>query len=273
MPFTTSGDGTSIYFKDWGAGRPMVFSHAWPLNADAWDAQLVFFGSRGLRCVAHDRRGHGRSSQGWRNHTMDAYADDLATLIEALDLRDAVLVGHSSGGGEVVRYIARHGTERISALILIGAVVPSLLEGPNNPGGVSRAVFDRLREEVIRDRAELLRELAPAFFGANRPGSVVSQGLLQAYWLWGMQAGTKPLLDGVSAFAETDFSRDLSMVDVPTLILHADDDQIVPISVSALRAARALPNATLGIYPGASHGLPLTHAAQLNRDVLEFISR
>lgn len=271
MPRLTSGDGTELFYKDWGAGRPIVFSHAWPLSADVWDPQLVWFASRGFRAIAHDRRGHGRSSQGWTGHTMDAYAADLAGLLERLDLRDVVLVGHSAGGGEVVRYLARHGEDRVAAVVLVGAVVPGLLETPSNPGGVSGAVFDRLREEILRDRAELFRELAVAFFGADRLGSKVSEGLLQSFWLWAMQAGTGALHDGIAAFAETDFSSDLAAVSVPTLVIHADDDRIAPISVSALRAIRLLGNSTLSIYPGASHGLPLTHANRLNQDVLDFI--
>jgi len=271
MPRFISGDGTELFYKDWGGGRPIVFSHAWPLSSDAWDPQLVWFASRGFRAIAHDRRGHGRSSQGWANHTMDAYAGDLAGLLEHLDLRDVVLIGHSAGGGEVIRYLARHGEDRVSAVVLVGAVVPGLLETPSNPGGVSRAVFDRLREEVIRDRAELFRELAVAFFGADRRDSTVSKGLLEAFWLWAMQAGTGALHDGIGAFAETDFSSDLAAVTLPTLVVHADDDRIAPISVSALRAVRLLGNPTLSIYPGASHGLPMTHASQLNQDVLEFI--
>ena len=273
MPRWMSRDGTELFYKDWGAGRPIVFSHAWPLSSESWDPQLVWFASRGFRAIAHDRRGHGRSSQGWSGHTMDGYAGDLAGLLELLDLRDVVLIGHSAGGGEVIRYLARHGDDRVSAVVLVGAVVPGLLESPSNPGGVSRAVFDRLREEIIRDRGELFRELARAFFGADRRGSRVSRGMLQAFWLWAMQAGTNALLDGITAFSETDFSRDLGKLDLPTLVIHADDDRIVPISVSALRAVRLLRNSTLSIYPGASHGLPMTHASQLNQDVLEFIAR
>ena len=273
MPRWMSEDGTELFYKDWGAGRPIVFSHAWPLSSDAWDPQLVWFASRGFRAIAHDRRGHGRSSQGWAGHTMDAYPADLAGLLGFLDLRDVVLIGHSAGGGEVIRYLAQHGEDRISAVVLVGAVVPGLLETPSNPGGVSRAVFDRLREELIRDRAELFRELSLAFFSANRRGSRVSRGLLQAFWHWAMQAGTKALLDGITAFSETEFSRDLANVGLPTLVVHADDDRIAPISVSALRAVRLLRNSTLSIYPGASHGLPMTHARQLNQEVLEFIGR
>jgi non-heme chloroperoxidase len=273
MSLLTSGDGTELFYKDWGQGRPIVFSHAWPLNADAWDSHLVWFASRGMRAVAHDRRGHGRSGQGWSSHSMDTYADDLAAVLERLNLRDAVLVGHSAGGGEVVRYLARHGEGRVSAVVLIGAPVPSLVETSTNPGGVARSVFDGLRDEILRDRAELFRELAQVFFGADREGNTVSQGLLQAFWLWAMQAGTKAVLDGVSAFSETDFGPDLALIHLPTLVVHADDDRIVPISVSALRAVRVLRNATLRIYPGASHGLPLTHPGQLNQDLLEFINQ
>ena len=272
MPEIACGDRGRIFYKDWGTGRPVVFSHAWPLNADAWDAQLFFFASQGFRAIAHDRRGHGRSSQEWEGHTMDGYADDLGELIEQLALKDAVLVGHSSGGGEAVRYLARHGSDRVSALVLVGAAVPSLLESSTNPGGLPQTFFDRLREGVIRDRAELFRELAPAFFGANRPGTSVSRGLLRVFWTWAMQAGTKAVFDGIAAYGETDFTEDLPLVDVPTLLVHADDDQMVPISVSALRAIRMLRGAILKIYPGASHGLPMTHAVQLNQDVLGFLS-
>jgi non-heme chloroperoxidase len=271
MPRITTGDGTELFFRELGTGRPIAFSHGWPLNADAWDAQLSWFASRGFRVVAHDRRGHGRSSQGREGHSMDAYADDLAALLEHLDLEDAVLVGHSSGGGEVVRYLARHTPERVSAVVLVGAVVPGLVESPANPGGVSRAVFDRLRGELLRDKPGLLRELAPVFLGSGRPEASVSQGLLDAFWLWAMQAETDALHDEITAFSETDFTQDLEAIDLPTLVVHADDDRIAPISATALRAVRSLRNATLSIYPSASHGLPLTHAAQLNRDVLDFV--
>jgi non-heme chloroperoxidase len=269
----TTRDGTEIFYKDWGTGQPVVFSHGWPLNADAWDDQLVLVASNGFRAIAHDRRGHGRSSQPWSGNEMDTYADDLAELIEALDLHDAILVGHSTGGGEVVRYIARHGTARVAKAVLLGAVAPLMLKTEANPGGLPISVFDGIRAGVAADRSQFYKDLSGPFYGANRPGSTVSQGTRDAFWLMSMQAGLKGALDCIMAFSETDFTEDLRKFDVPTLIAHGDDDQIVPIGASALMSAKLVPEATLKIYPGAPHGL--THAAHedaFNADLLAFIN-
>jgi non-heme chloroperoxidase len=271
MPTITTKDGTQIYYKDWGAGRPVVFSHGWPLSADAWEDQMLFLAARGYRCIAHDRRGHGRSSQPWHGNDMDTYADDLAELTEALGLEGAVHVGHSTGGGEVARYIGRYGTRRVAKAVLIGAIPPLMLKTPANPGGLPIEVFDGIRAGVLADRSQFFRELSVPFYGANRPGAEVSQGLRDSFWLQGMQAGFKSAYDCIRAFSETDHTEDLKKFDVPTLILHGDDDQIVPIGASALLAAKLVAGSKLKIYPRAPHGLCSTHKEQINADLLAFI--
>lgn len=265
-------DGTELYYKDWGIGRPVVFSHGWPLSSDSWESQMLFLAERGYRCIAHDRRGHGRSSQPWNGNDMDTYADDLSTLIETLGLSDVTLVGFSTGGGEISRYMGRHGTRRVRQAALIAAIPPLMLKTANNPEGTPRSVFDGLREASIADRSKLYRDLASGpFFGFNRPGAAVSQGMIDAFWLQGMQAGHKNAYDCIRVFSETDLSDDLRKVDVPTLIIHGDDDQIVPIAASAFRSAKLVKNAMYKVYPGAPHGLTDTHKAQLNEDLLDFL--
>jgi non-heme chloroperoxidase len=267
----TVKDGTQIYFKDWGTGQPIVFSHGWPLTADAWDAQMVFLASRGYRCIAHDRRGHGRSTQPWNGNEMDTYADDLAALAEALDLRDAVHVGHSTGGGEVARYLGRHGTSRVAKAVLIGAVPPLMLKTAANPGGLPIDVFDQMRAGVAADRSQFFKDLTIPFYGYNRPGAKVSEGVRDSFWLQGIMAGHKNALDCIKAFSETDFTEDLKKIDVPTLIMHGDDDQIVPIGASALLSAKLVRNNTLKVYPGLPHGMCTVNAETINADLLAFI--
>lgn len=271
MSTIATKDGTQIFYKDWGTGQPIVFSHGWPLNADAWDEQLVFLASNGYRAIAHDRRGHGRSSQPWNGNDMDTYADDLAALIETLDLKDIVLVGHSTGGGEVTRYIGRHGTHRVAKVVLVGAVPPLMLKTEANPGGLPIEVFDEIRVGVANNRSQFYQDLSEPFFGANRPGAKVSPGLRDQFWLQSMQVGLKGALDCIKAFSETDFTEDLKKFDVPTLIIHGDDDQIVPIGASALLSAKIIKNSTLKVYPGADHGLTSTHRDQFNSDLLAFL--
>jgi non-heme chloroperoxidase len=270
MSTITTKDATQIYYKDWGSGQPVVFSHGWPLSADAWEDQMVFLGTRGYRCIAHDRRGHGRSSQPWYGNEMDTYAEDLATLVEALHLKDAIHVGHSTGGGEVARYIGRHGTERVAKAALIGAVPPLMLKTAANPGGLPIAAFDEIRAAVLADRSQFFKDLSVPFYGANRPGAKVSQGLRDWFWLQGMQAGFKGVVDCIKAFSETDFTQDLRAFDVPTLIIHGDDDQIVPFGASARLSSKIIKSSTLKVYPGAPHGLPSTHKDRVNTDLLAF---
>jgi non-heme chloroperoxidase len=266
-------DDTEIFYKDWGAGPPVVFSHGWPLNADAWDEQLFFVASNGYRAIAHDRRGHGRSSQVWDGNDMDHYADDLADLIEALDLRDVVLIGHSTGGGEVVRYIGRHGTARVSGLIMVGAVPPLMLKTAANPGGTPIKAFDDIRAGLLKDRSQFYQDLSAPFYGANRPGSTVSQALRDTFYTMSMTVGFKAAYDCVKAFSETDQTEDLKKVDVPTLIIQGDDDQIVPIDDSGRLSAQIIKGSTLKVYPGAPHGLANTTAYRdtLNADILAFL--
>jgi len=251
MPTITTRDGTQIYYKHWGTGQPVVFSHGWPLSADAWEDQMIFLADRGYRCIAHDRRGHGRSSQPWNGNEMDTYADDLAALVEALDLKEAIHVGHSTGGGEVARYIGRHGTKRVARAVLIGAVPPLMLKTAANPGGLPMEAFDQIRAGLLADRSQFFKDLTVPFYGANRPGAKVSQGLRDSFWLQGMMAGHKAVYDCIKAFSETDFTEDLKKIDVPTLILHGDDDQIVPIGDSALLSAKLVKGSTLKVISGA----------------------
>jgi len=270
MPTIKTRDGTKIFYKDWGKGQPVVFSHGWPLNADAWDDQMFFFASNGYRAIAHDRRGHGRSMQTWNGNDMDTYADDLAALVEELDLRNAIHIGHSTGGGEVARYIGRHGTERVAKAVLVGAVPPGMLKTAKNPEGVPIEAFDQIRAGVKGDRSQFYKDLSAPFYGANRPGSTVSQGVRDAFWLMSMQAGFPAAYDCIKAFSESEFTDDLKKFDVPTLVIHGDDDQIVPITVGGLRSSKMIKGATLKIYKGAPHGLMTTHKEQFNTDLLEF---
>jgi non-heme chloroperoxidase len=270
MPTITTKDGTKIFYKDWGSGQPVVFSHGWPLNADAWDDQLFFFASNGYRAIAHDRRGHGRSSQSWAGNDMDTYADDLAALTNELDLKNAIHIGHSTGGGEVARYIGRHGTKRVAKAVLVGAVTPGMLKTAKNPDGVAIEAFDQIRAGVIGDRSQFYKDLTGPFYGANRPGSKVSQGVRDTFWLQGMQVGLRAAYDCIKAFSESEFTEDLKKFDIPTLIIHGDDDQIVPIATTGLRAAKIVTGSTLKVYKGAPHGLMSTNKEQFNADLLEF---
>ena len=270
MPRITTKDGTRIYYKDWGSGQPVVFSHGWPLNADAWDDQLFFFASNGYRAIAHDRRGHGRSSQPWTGNDMDTYADDLAALVKELDLSNVIHVGHSTGGGEVARYIGRHGSKRVAKAVLVGAVPPGMLKTAKNPDGVPIEAFDQIRAGVKGDRSQYYKDLSAPFYGANRPGSTVSQGVRDAFWLMSMQAGFPAAHDCIKAFSETDFTEDLQKINVPTLVIHGDDDQIVPLTVGGLRSSKMIKGATLEVYKGAPHGLMTTHKQQFNTDLLQF---
>ena len=273
MPTITTQDGTQLYYKDWGTGQPVVFSHGWPLSADAWEDQMLFLASRGYRCIAHDRRGHGRSSQPWDGNEMNTYADDLAALTEKLDLQGAIHVGHSTGGGEVARYIGRHGTKRVAMAVLISAVPPLMLKTPANPGGLPMEAFDQIRAAVQADRSQFWIDLSMAFYGFNRPGAKVSQGLRDSFWLQGMLAGHKAVYDCIQAFSETDFTEDLKKFDVPTLILHGDDDQIVPIGAAAMLSSKLVRGATLKVIPGAPHGMCSTLKDQMNEELLAFFKQ
>jgi non-heme chloroperoxidase len=271
MSTITAKDGTTIYYKDWGKGPVVTFSHGWPLNSDAWDGQMLFLAQNGFRVVAHDRRGHGRSSQTSSGNDMDGYADDLAAVIETLDLREATLVGHSTGGGEVARYIGRYGTKRVARAVLLAAVPPIMLRSATNPEGLPMEVFDKLRSDLTKDRSQFYKDLAVLFYGANRSGAKVSQGILEQFWLWSMQAGLKNAYESIKAFSETDQTDDLRKFDVPTLVLHGEDDQIVPVKDSAKKSARLIAGAKEIYYPGAPHGLTATHQDQVNRDLLAFL--
>lgn len=273
MPFVTASDDARIYYKDWGTGRPVVLSHGWPLNSDSWEAQQLFLATHGYRVIAHDRRGHGRSTQTWNGNEMNTYADDLATLIDTLDLRDATLVGFSTGGGEVARYVGRHGTARLAQVVLVSAVPPFMLKTDDNPGGVPIETFDAIRAGSLADRSQLYHDLADGpFFGNNRPGADVSPGIREAFWLQSMQAGHRGAYECIAAFSATDFRTDLDAIDVPTLVIHGDDDQVVPFEVGGKASAARIKNATLKVYPGAPHGITDTHKDQLSADLLEFLN-
>ncbi|RCW84377.1 alpha/beta fold hydrolase [Phyllobacterium bourgognense] len=270
MPTITTNDGTEIYYKDWGKGQPVVFSHGWPLSSDAWEDQMFFLASNGYRVIAHDRRGHGRSSQPWHGNDMDQYADDLAELFDKLDLQDAIMIGHSTGGGEVARYIGRHGTKRVAKAVLVGAVPPLMLKTDANPEGLPLDVFNGIRDGVIADRSQFFKDLSLPFYSYNRSGAKISEGVREAFWLQGMMAGMPASYFCIKAFSETDFTEDLKKFDIPTLFIHGDDDQIVPIDDAARKAVKIVKNATLKVYPGAPHGLATTHKDELNKDLLDF---
>src|SRR6187200_2018207 len=271
MSYITTKDGTEIYYKDWGTGPVVMFSHGWPLNADAWEAQMFFLASNGYRCIAHDRRGHGRSAQPWNGNEMDTYADDLAELFKILDLGNAVMIGHSTGGGEVARYIGRYGTKRVAKAVLMAAVPPIMLKSAANPEGLPMEVFDNMRSGLTKDRSQFYKDLAKQFYGANRPGAKVSQGVLDQFWLWSMQSGLKNAYESIKAFSETDFTEDLKKIDVPTLVMHGEDDQIVPVKDAAVKSARLIKGAKEIYYPGAPHGLTATLQDQVNADLLAFL--
>ncbi|TAL38254.1 MAG: alpha/beta hydrolase [Phenylobacterium sp.] len=272
MPTIAVQPGVDIFYKDWGAGQPIVFSHGWPLSSDDWDAQLMFFANHGYRVIAHDRRGHGRSTQTWDGNEMDTYADDLRALVLALDLKDAIHVGHSTGGGEVARYLGRHGSDRAAAGVLLGAVPPIMLKTDANPEGLPMEVFDGIRDGTLNDRSNFFKVLPTGpFYGFNRPGAKVNQGLIDRWWLQGMMGGIKPHYDCVKAFSETDFTEDLKTIDVPVLLMHGDDDQIVPIADSALKAIKLLQKGTLKVYPGFDHGMAATHPDVINADLLAWL--
>jgi non-heme chloroperoxidase len=273
MPTITTEDGARIFYKDWGTGQPVVFSHGWPLNADAWDEQLFLFASNGFRAIAHDRRGHGRSTQTWTCNDMDTYADDLATLVETLDLSNVIHIGHSTGGGEVTRYIGRHGTKRVAKAVLVDAVTPGLVKSPTNPNGMPIELFDRIRAGVLADASQFWKDLSLQFYGANRPNAKVAEGILDRFWLLAMQCGLVAAHDCIKAFSESDFTEDVKKFDVPTLIIHGDDDQIVPIAVGGDRSSKMIPGAEYKVYKGAPHGVMSTHQQQFNTDLLEFAQR
>jgi non-heme chloroperoxidase len=270
MATITTKDGTQIFYKDWGKGQPIVFSHGWPLSADDWDGQMLFFGKLGYRVIAHDRRGHGRSSQTWDGNDMDTYADDLSALLETLNLKDAIMVGHSTGGGEVARYLGRHGTKRVGKAALISAVPPLMLKTEKNPGGLPMSFFDGLRASLAANRPQFYKDITLPFYGYNRPGAKISEGIREHWWLQGMLGGVKPHYDCIKAFSETDFTEDLKKIDIPVLVMHGDDDQIVPIGAAGLMSAKILKKATLKVYKGFPHGMPATNADQINADLLAF---
>jgi non-heme chloroperoxidase len=270
MPTVTTKDGAKIFYKDWGGGQPVVFSHGWPLNADAWEEQLILFASNGFRAIAHDRRGHGRSTQTWSGNEMDTYADDLAALVETLDLQNAIHIGHSTGGGEVAHYIGKHGTSRVAKVVLVDAVPPQLVQTASNADGVPMAIFDQIRAALLADASQFWKDFAQQFYGANRPGAKISQGVLDRFWLQCMQCGLAAAYQCVKAFSETDFTEDLKKFDVPTLIIHGEDDQVVPVAISGKRSAELVKGAVFKVYAGAPHGLMATHQQQFNADLLEF---
>jgi non-heme chloroperoxidase len=273
MATISTKDGTQIYYKDWGSGQPIVFSHGWPLTADDWDAQMLFFGQHGYRVIAHDRRGHGRSSQTWEGNDMDTYADDLAALTEKLDLKDAIHVGHSTGGGEVIRYLARHGVKRVAKAAIISAIPPLMLKTDKNPTGTPLSVFDGLRAAYVANRPQFYKDITMPFYGYNRPGAKISEGIREKWWLQGMMGGVKAAYDCIKVFSETDLTEDLRKIDVPVLVMHSEDDQIVPIAAAGPMAAKLLKNPTLKVYQGLPHGMPTTHAEQINADLLAFLQR